>query len=62
MAECANKQKCTCSYTDCARWGKCCECVAYHRGHKELPGCFFPSQLEKSGERSIKKFVELNSK
>ncbi len=61
MAECSNKQKCSCSYTDCSRHGKCCECVAYHRGHRELPGCYFQGEIERAGERSIRKFVELNS-
>ncbi|HEX2950115.1 MAG TPA: DUF6485 family protein [Armatimonadota bacterium] len=34
-----NKQKCTCSYTSCARHGVCCECIRYHRENGDLPGC-----------------------
>ena len=62
MKDCSNRQKCTCSYTDCSRHGKCCECVAYHRKSGEIPGCFFPTEIERTGERSISRLVELNKK
>ncbi|OGH97643.1 MAG: hypothetical protein A2039_04785 [Candidatus Melainabacteria bacterium GWA2_34_9] len=52
-----NSQNCTCSYDGCSRRGLCCECVAYHRSKKELPGCFFPSQAEKTWDRSIDNFI-----
>lgn len=52
-----NLEKCTCSYEPCSRKGKCCECVAYHRNHRELPGCFFPAAAERSYDRSYQKFV-----
>ncbi len=52
-----NLENCTCSYEPCSRKGKCCECVAYHRRHNELPGCFFPAAAEKSYDRSYHKFI-----
>jgi len=58
--ECDSKKNlkgCTCSYEPCPRKGKCCECVTYHRGHGELPGCFFPAAAEKTYDRSFRKFV-----
>jgi len=62
MAECKieeNLKHCTCSFTSCAKRGLCCECIEAHRGNGELPACYFPSDVEKTGERSIKKFIEL---
>jgi len=55
-----NKQHCACTYP-CSRRGLCCECVAHHRSHGELPGCFFPSEAEKTYDRSIEYFVQLHS-
>ncbi len=58
--ECAidkNRQNCTCSYEPCTRKGRCCECIAYHRRHGELPGCLFPPEVEKTYDRSIKRFI-----
>lgn len=49
---CDSKTKCTCTYA-CSRHGKCCECVAYHRKHGEVPGCFFSPAGEKTYDRSI---------
>jgi len=64
MAECnveKNKKTCTCTYEPCARKGLCCQCVAYHRSRNELPGCFFPREIERTFDRSIKRFIEVNS-
>lgn len=52
-----NLENCTCSYEPCSRKGKCCECIAYHRRHNELPGCFFPPAVERSYDRSYQKFI-----
>ena len=52
-----NLATCTCSYPDCSRKGKCCECVEYHRSHGELPGCFFPQEAEATYNRSVAYFV-----
>ncbi|HUT84409.1 MAG TPA: DUF6485 family protein [Thermodesulfobacteriota bacterium] len=48
---------CTCTYEPCSRKGKCCECIDYHRSLQQLPGCLFPSEAEKTYDRSISKFL-----
>ena len=58
---CDNKVDCTCTYPGCPRKGKCCECLKYHLDNKELPGCCFPKDVEKTYDRSFKKFCEINS-
>jgi len=54
-----NLQECGCTYVPCDRKGKCCECIGYHRERNELPGCLFPPEIEKTYDRSIKKFVSV---
>lgn len=56
-----NKETCTCTYEPCERKGKCCECIVYHRNMDELPGCLFPPEVERTYDRSIKKFVSIFS-
>ncbi|MFA5430350.1 MAG: DUF6485 family protein [Candidatus Omnitrophota bacterium] len=60
MTDCLNRERnsanCACSYPGCGRRGLCCECVAYHRARKEIPGCFFPPQAEKTYDRSVSNF------
>ncbi len=62
MNDSCNKKKniknCTCTYPTCPRKGICCECIKYHRERDEIPGCLFPKDIEKTYDRSIKKFVE----
>jgi len=61
MRECkieANMRKCTCTYEPCSRKGICCECVQYHLRNGELPGCFFPPEVERTFDRSIARFVK----
>ena len=58
--ELAHLKNCNCSYQGCSRKGICCECLTYHRSKKELPACYFPENIEKTYNRSIKKFVEIN--
>ncbi|HDT15628.1 MAG TPA: hypothetical protein ENN55_05400 [Firmicutes bacterium] len=53
-----NMKNCNCSYGSCSRKGKCCECLHYHRKAGELPACFFPDDVEKTYDRSIKRFIE----
>jgi hypothetical protein len=55
-----NLERCTCSYEPCARKGFCCECLEYHRGHGELPGCFFPAEVERTYDRSLQRFLSLH--
>jgi len=55
-----NLATCTCSYVSCDKRGKCCACVAYHRMNRELPGCFFSKEAEKTYDRSFSHFVKEN--
>jgi len=61
MADCThlktNLNACTCTYEPCPRKGRCCECVAYHRNAGELPGCFFPPEVERTYDRSVRRFL-----
>lgn len=54
----ANIKNCTCTYEPCPRKGRCCECVAYHREKKEVPGCLFPPEAERTYDRSISEFLQ----
>ena len=54
-----NADKCACTYTDCGRRGKCCECLSYHLATQQLPGCCFPPDAEKTYDRSFQKFMEV---
>jgi hypothetical protein len=65
MKECKisnNKAKCNCTYEPCSRKGVCCECLTYHREAGELPACYFPPAVERTYDRSIRRFIECRSK
>jgi hypothetical protein len=49
---------CPCSWPDCPRKGICCECLRYHLEKNELPACCFDEAVEKTYDRSFKKFIE----
>ncbi|MCX8187176.1 MAG: DUF6485 family protein [Nitrososphaeria archaeon] len=53
-----NLRNCPCTWEPCGRKGICCECLRYHWGHGELPACFFPPEIEKTYDRSLRRFVE----
>jgi len=53
----ADLKKCTCTYTSCDRRGICCECLQYHLPRKQLPGCCFPPEVEKTYDRSFAAFA-----
>jgi hypothetical protein len=57
-----NKRGCSCTYEPCPRKGICCECIAYHWSHKQLPGCLFPPDVEATYDRSLKRFISLYSR
>uniref|UniRef100_A0A7C4THJ1 Cytosolic protein n=1 Tax=candidate division WOR-3 bacterium TaxID=2052148 RepID=A0A7C4THJ1_UNCW3 len=57
-----NLKKCTCTYEPCSRKGKCCECLSYHLKMKELPGCCFPPEVEKTYDRSFERFIRTYEK
>ncbi|MBL6974976.1 MAG: hypothetical protein ISR64_04525 [Deltaproteobacteria bacterium] len=54
-----NLENCTCTYEPCARKGMCCECIQYHWQSKELPACLFPSEVEKTFDRSLSTFIRV---
>jgi len=64
MAECtnyaSNLENCPCTYPGCPRKGKCCECLQYHLAHQELPGCCFPPEVERTYDRSFRRFAQLH--
>lgn len=54
-----NLQDCNCTYEPCSRKGVCCECLRYHWRMRELPGCLFPDDVERTWDRSLDNFVRL---
>jgi len=61
MTECKIQKNitiCNCSYP-CSRKGMCCECLSYHRNHREVPACFFPDDVERTYDRSIENFIRV---
>lgn len=52
----ANMARCTCTYDPCDKKGLCCQCVAYHRRMRQIPGCFFSPEAERTYDRSYEKF------
>ena len=61
--QCVNKEEnlksCTCTYPGCPKKGICCECIKSHRENDEIPGCLFPSEAEKTFDRSIENFINV---
>ena len=53
-----NLKSCPCTYPSCPRKGICCECIKHHVDKKELPGCCFSAEAEKTFDRSFAKFIE----
>ena len=56
-----NLRRCNCTYPSCSRKGLCCECIQYHLQSRELPGCCFPKDAEKTYDRSFEHFARLVS-
>lgn len=61
--ECPNQEEhlsfCNCTYEPCPRKGICCECLRYHLRMNELPACAFPEDVERTYDRSFKRFAQL---
>jgi hypothetical protein len=65
MATCnleTNRADCNCTYDPCPRKGKCCECLRYHWSNQELPACLFPDHVEKTWDRSLRRFISTHQK
>ena len=54
-----NLESCTCTYEPCSRKGACCECISYHLKSRQLPGCCFPADAERTYDRSFDHFARL---
>ncbi len=54
-----NLELCNCTYDPCPRKGLCCECIQSHLSSRELPACCFPDDVEKTYDRSFRRFTEL---
>jgi len=54
-----NLESCNCSYEPCSRKGICCDCLRYHLKNRQLPGCCFPNDAEKTYDRSFAHFARL---
>ncbi len=55
----ANMSHCNCSYPGCSRKGNCCECLRYHLSMNQLPACAFPDDVEKTYDRSFRRFAQI---
>jgi hypothetical protein len=55
----ANLKDCSCTYS-CDLKGRCCECLKSHKANNELPACYFPPEVEKTYDRSIRKFLAMH--
>jgi hypothetical protein len=63
MKECRldqNIKRCNCTYEPCSRKGLCCECLKYHWDMQEMPACFFPDTIERTYDRSLRRFLSLH--
>lgn len=54
-----NLTRCACSYPGCPTKGTCCACLRKHLKNRQLPGCCFPSDVEKTFDRSFERFADL---
>jgi hypothetical protein len=56
--ESANMARCTCSYPGCPNHAACCDCLHSHLAKKQLPGCCFPPDIERTYDRSFRAFAK----
>lgn len=57
-----NTRHCNCTYEPCPRKGLCCECLQYHLSMQQLPACAFPTDVEKTYDRSFRRFIQVHSR
>jgi len=55
-----NLKRCNCTFS-CDKKGLCCECVEYHRRKGQLPACYFPADIERTGDRSVEAYLNCRS-
>lgn len=53
-----NLNNCLCSAAECPRQGICCDCVQYHLLKRQLPGCFFSPEAERTYDRPFEHFAQ----
>jgi len=53
-----NEANCACTYMSCGNRGVCCDCLQYHLAKRQLPGCCFPREAEKTYDRSFANFAK----
>ncbi|MBN1124075.1 MAG: hypothetical protein JXA82_03645 [Sedimentisphaerales bacterium] len=53
-----NLSYCSCTYSSCGNRGVCCDCLQYHLKSRQLPGCCFPPEVEKTYDRSFEMFAK----
>jgi len=53
-----NEKNCTCTYGGCSKHAVCCDCLQYHLSMKQLPGCCFPAEVERTYDRSFGAFAK----
>jgi len=53
-----NLKDCPCTYPECDKKGKCCDCLKYHLARNELPACCFSKETEKTYDRSFGMFIK----
>ncbi len=62
MSDCKkthNASSCACTYEPCSKKGVCCDCLTYHLRMRQLPGCCFSAEAEKTFDRSFEHFAKL---
>ncbi len=53
-----NRSECICTWEPCGKKGNCCLCLASHLAGGEVAGCFFPPEVERTYDRSIRRFKQ----
>jgi len=53
-----NLRDCPCTWANCSRKGKCCDCIKHHWENGELPACFFSKEAERTYDRSVENFIK----
>jgi hypothetical protein len=54
-----NLKSCNCTYEPCPRKDLIRECSQYHFNMRQLPGCCFHKDVEKTFDRSFERFANL---